>query len=128
MGSNRIYRAFAAMSVLIAASACATASAPSASGKAGAHNAAGEPAFILADLADKSADEIDGVLGAPDLVRIEGAGEFRRYALADCALIIILYPDDAGVKRAKRLEAGALTSGAEKPDLDRCLARGKAEG
>ena len=129
MGSNRVYRFCAAMSVLVAASACATTSAPSASSKAGAHDTPpGEPVFIAADLSDKSADEIDGVLGAPDLVRVEGAGEFRRYALADCALIIILYPDDAGVKRARRLEAGALTSGAEKPDLDRCLARGKAEG
>lgn len=88
--------------------------------------APGEPVFRAADIAGKAGPEIDALLGAPELTRVEGAGEFRRYMLAECALLIILYPDDNGVKRAARLDAGALTSGADKPDLDRCLALGKA--
>ncbi len=111
---------------LLSAGACATTTQPDAAAGAAARNAAPRaPVFLAADIAGKTGEEIDGTLGAPDLVRIEGAGEFRRYALADCSLIILLYPDDAGVKRARRLEAGALASGGEKPDLDRCLARGR---
>ncbi len=85
------------------------------------------PAFRAGDLEGKDGADLDAALGAPDLTRVEGPGEFRRYTLAECALIIILYPDDQGVKRAARLDAGALLAGEEKPDLDRCLARGKAE-
>lgn len=84
------------------------------------------PAFVAADLAGKDAATLDALLGAPDLTRAEGAGEFRRYDLADCALVIILYPDERGAKRSVRLDAGALDTAAEKPDLDRCLARGRA--
>jgi hypothetical protein len=85
-----------------------------------------KPVFRMADIAGKEAAEIDALLGAPDLTRSEGEGEFRRYALAECALLIVLYPDERGVKRAATLDAGALKSGENKPDLDLCLARGKA--
>jgi len=84
-----------------------------------------KPAFRAEDIAGKAAGDLDALLGAPDLQRVEGAGEFRRYMLADCALLVILYPDDKGIKRATEIDAGALKSGAEKPDLDLCLARGK---
>lgn len=83
------------------------------------------PVFETADLEGKSVADIDSLLGAPDLTRVEGAGEFRRYTLAECALLIILYPDPSGVKRAAEIEASALKSGEPKPDLDRCLAVGK---
>ncbi|MFZ5617293.1 MAG: hypothetical protein ACOZAA_08235 [Pseudomonadota bacterium] len=87
--------------------------------------APGKPAFIAADIAGRAGPELDALLGRPDLKRVEGAGEFRRYTFAECALIVILYPDGTGVARAGKLDAGALVSGAEKPDLDRCLAFGK---
>lgn len=84
-----------------------------------------KPAFRMMDIAGKEAADIDALLGAPDLTRSEGEGEFRRYTLAECALLIVLYPDEKGVKRAATLDVGALKSGEEKPDIDRCLARGK---
>lgn len=84
-----------------------------------------KPVFVSADISGKAGGDLDALLGAPDLTRIEGEGEFRRYSLADCALIIILYPDDQGEKRATQIAASALKAGDQKPDLDQCLARGK---
>ncbi len=84
-----------------------------------------EPVFHMADIVGKEAAGLDALLGAPDLTRSEGAGEFRRYRLADCALLIILYPDEEGEKRAASVDAGALKSGEAKPDVNLCLARGK---
>lgn len=83
------------------------------------------PKFKLAEIKDRDGEGLDRVLGAPDLVRIEGRGEFRRYTLSTCALLVTLYPDDAGVRRVRSVEAGALKSGDEKPDLNRCLAYGR---
>ncbi|MCB2112200.1 MAG: hypothetical protein R3C42_02055 [Parvularculaceae bacterium] len=121
-----IWRA-AALAAISLSAACATtapmnaASRPETAGPV-------KPAYLAAEIAGKTGDEIDTALGAPDLIRVEGAGEFRRYGLAECALIIVLYPDESGVRRARHLEAGALKSGEAKPDLDRCLARGRAQG
>lgn len=86
-----------------------------------------EAAFLAEDIKEKTIADLDALLGAPDLARVEGEGEFRRYMLKECALLVILYPDENGVKRAASVEAGALMVGAEKPDLDRCLAFGRAE-
>lgn len=120
-------RTLAWLSGCFALTACATVDGDdqgSASGGSGVSYPE-KPVFRMADIAGKEAAEIDALLGAPDLTRSEGEGEFRRYALAECALLIVLYPDESGVKRAATLNAGALKSGAEKPDIDRCLARGK---
>lgn len=121
-----INRTFIGLAALLGAAGCATTGGPDASAAdAGKDGALLDPAFRAADFDRKDGAALDALLGAPDLTRVEGDGEFRRYTLADCALIIILYPDDAGVKRAARLDAGALTSGGPHPDLDACLARGK---
>jgi len=120
-------RWIAALAVISLSAACSTI-APSGAGSTANKAVTTNPVYVAADIAGKTSPEIDKALGAPDLVRIEGAGEFRRYALADCALIVLLYPDNAGVKRARHLDVGALKSGEEKPDLDRCLAHGKAQG
>ena len=84
------------------------------------------PMFVQSDLMGRDAKALDDLLGAPALVRREGEGEFRRYGLADCALIVILYPDEAGKRAASHLDSAATRSGEETPDLDKCLARGLA--
>ncbi len=109
----------------VTAAGCATAGAPGST--AGAGKASGKPAFVAAQFENATAAEIDDRLGAPALTRIEGTGEFRRYTLARCALIVILYPDDKGERRAAALHAGALVSGDEAPTVADCLAAGKAE-
>lgn len=116
-------RSIAAMFAFSAAAACATTGAPEARTDDAAPPRA--PAFLAADIAGKTGGEIDALLGAADLVRVEGEGEFRRYALAGCALIVILYPDENGARRVRHLDAGALKAGDDKPDLDACLAGGR---
>ncbi len=117
------------MALGLAAAGCATASAPVAGAKlpSRAQRANAPPAFVAGDLDGKTAGEIDKALGIPDLTRIEGAGEFRRYALDQCALIVILYPDEKGERRVTRLDTGALVSGEKAPGLDDCLAAGRAD-
>jgi len=114
----------AAIGGMAALTACATDNVALRGAGAGAE-ALQKPAYRLSDVAGKEAGDLDALLGAPDLTRTEGSGEFRRYSLASCSLIVILYPDEKGVKRAASVDAGALKSGDEKPDLDRCLAEGK---
>lgn len=82
------------------------------------------PFFVLDDILGATPDQVDALLGAPTLTRREGTGEYRRYALQDCTLIVILYPDETGAARASHVDAAAQSAGAEKPDLSACLARG----
>lgn len=83
------------------------------------------PAYQLNEVLGASADDIDALLGAPALVRREGSGEFRRYGLKACSLIVILYPDESiGVPTASHVEATALRAGDDKPDPEMCLAKG----
>lgn len=119
-------RMLAAIVGMAALTACATDNVAVRGPSPGA-SALQKPAYRLSDVAGKQAADLDALLGAPDLTRNEGSGEFRRYSLASCALIIILYPDESGVKRAASVNAGALKSGDEKPDLDLCLAEGRGD-
>jgi len=82
------------------------------------------PAFVQKDILGKSAETLDTLLGEAALIRREGNGEFRRYTLASCSLIVILYPDNGALPQATHLDAAAKTSEEEKPDLDTCLAAG----
>ena len=86
--------------------------------------APGAPAFVIGDILGASADAIDGLLGPAALVRREGPGEFRRYGLGNCSLIVILYPDGNGEPVASHVEAAALRAGEDKPDAGECLAAG----
>ena len=110
---------FAAFSL---AAACATAPAPVAS--PAAPKAPAAPVYVLSDLIGANAGKIDDMLGAPSLTRSEGAGEYRRYTLTTCTLIIILYPDEMGVSKVAHVDATATRSAGEKPDLNACLAAG----
>ncbi|MBB5517635.1 hypothetical protein [Amphiplicatus metriothermophilus] len=120
-----------ACALFLALAGCASvADAPRGSESAAARPKPGPaaPVFLRGDVLGRDAAALDALLGAPALVRREGAGEFRRYALADCALIVILYPDESGAPAARHLEAAAVRAGAARPDLDDCLARGLPGG
>ena len=82
------------------------------------------PVFVLDDILGAGADAIDALLGPAALVRREGAGEFRRYSLSKCSLLVILYPDENGEPAAAHVEAAALRAGEDKPDAGECLAAG----
>jgi hypothetical protein len=119
-------RSLLLLSAGAAAAGCATTSTP-ASAPSRALQGPDKPAFVAADFENATAGAIDEKLGPPALTRVEGTGEFRRYTLARCVLIAILYPDDKGERRVATLHAGALVSGEDAPKLDECLAAGKAD-
>jgi len=107
--------------------ACATTGAPTPVAESAAPAGEAEPAdpvFFRKDVMHKTAADLDKTLGEAALVRREGKGEFRRYAMARCELIVILYPGDDGRMAATHLDAAAKTSEESKPDLDACLAGG----
>ncbi len=110
-----------ALYLLIAACATAPDSSKPAAVKASAPVA---PVYRLADLQGARASEIDALLGAPALTRREGNGEYRRYSLTTCTLILILYPDETGAGKVAHVDATAASSTGGKPDLDACLATG----
>lgn len=117
----------AALLTALAATGCATTAAtPAGAPAAAAKKAPSAPQFLAADFENATAADLDKALGSPALTRVEGTGEFRRYMLDACALLVILYPDEKGERRVARLDAGALVSGEEAPTLDACLATGKA--
>lgn len=83
------------------------------------------PVYQLADILGAVAEEIDTLLGEPALVRREGEGEFRRYGLKTCSLIVILYPDEnIQMPVAAHVEATALHANEAKPAPETCLAKG----
>lgn len=128
--SKALRRAVLTAAAALALAGCATSGEKSAkpmTGKAAGEKSAGTPAkpqFRVRDVMGKSAEELDSQFGKPALVRREGPGEFRRYGLKECSLIVILYPDDKGEKSAGFVDSAARAAGAPKPDLDACLARG----
>lgn len=80
--------------------------------------------FRVRDVMGKGSAELDRQFGKPSLVRREGPGEYRRYTLKACQLIVILYPDETGAPIAGHVETAAKTADEQKPDLAACLARG----
>ncbi len=117
---HSFFRLTAALPLL--AAACVTAENAPAGDVAAAP--ASDPVYRLGDILGAGAPAVDALLGEPALIRREGAGEYRRYGLKTCALIVILYPDAAGAPKAAHVDAAALRSGQEKPDPKDCLAAG----
>ncbi|MDZ7629548.1 MAG: hypothetical protein U5J99_14200 [Parvularculaceae bacterium] len=107
------------------AGACATTGVPAGGGASPSKEAPATPQFLAANFERATIADLDKAFGAPALTRVEGPGEFRRYMLDACALLVILYPDENGERRVTKLDAGALRSGEEATTLDECLAVGK---
>ena len=103
-------------------SACATVAGPQTGGSDGTRSTT--PQWQRSDFMGANASTVEALLGAPSLSRREGEGEYRRYGLSTCTLVIILYPDEKGVPRVAHMDATAQGSAGEKPDLDACLAKG----
>ncbi len=118
-----VLKIFSAFALAGLSAACATVDRPQPKPAAAPAEPAA-PVYVMGDLLGADAAAVDALLGAPSLTRREGAGEYRRYPLSTCTLVIILYPDDNGAPQVAHVDATALKSGAEKPDLEGCLAAG----
>ena len=82
------------------------------------------PAYKTTDVLGANVSTLDALFGAPALTRREGEGEFRRYSLSSCELLVVLTPGTDGVERVVHLDAAARQSGQEKPTAENCLASG----
>lgn len=84
------------------------------------------PGVAPSALRGAAAAAVDAMLGAADFVKREGKGEYRRYDFSGCALMVFLYPDDAGGLAVEHLDAAPRVAGAAKPDLETCLGEPQA--
>lgn len=109
---------------LLAVAACASNPGAAPVSGAGPVAAPAAPVYTTAEINGASAAELDALLGEAALVRREGAGEFRRYALSKCSLIVVLYPDESGRMTTREVAASALRAGEANPALVDCLAAG----
>ena len=121
---RRYFSLAAPFAVLSLLSACATAPTSGPAPIAKTKLAPAAPVYVLGDFLGAPPAKVDAMLGAPALTRREGTGEYRRYALKNCTLIIILYPDETGAPKVAHVDTSAPNSGTEKPDLNACLAAG----
>ena len=80
------------------------------------------PALTPSDLEGVAAASLQGLLGDPDLQRMEGTGEFRQYGFDSCSLLVFAYPDAAGVMRVAHLAAAARRGADPDPTVADCLA------
>lgn len=109
--------------VMLAATACATTGEEAGPVVAGPPKPVA-PVFEAKDVLGAAGSKVDAMFGPPLLTRREGAGEYRRYRLKTCTLIVVLYPDETGAPRVTHADATALHSDDDKPDLKACLAAG----
>lgn len=67
-------------------------------------------------------DALDDLLGAPALVRAEGAGAFRRYDGASCSVYVLIGRNEAGEAVISQIDAGARAPGETAPEPGACMA------
>ncbi len=78
------------------------------------------PRATMADLLGADPARIDSYLGAPEIVRREGAGELRLYRSNNCVLHIFLYPRN-GTIGATHVEARNDTAQLDPSATERCI-------
>lgn len=73
-------------------------------------------------------NEVERVLGAPDISRREGAGAAWTYRLENCALLLLFAADTRNEMRLTEVHPSARRSGAAAPSLEQCAAEASARG
>ncbi|GAM97249.1 hypothetical protein U91I_00874 [alpha proteobacterium U9-1i] len=69
---------------------------------------------------------MERLMGAPDLVRQEGAGAAVTYRYQDCALLLLFTADGRNTMRLAEAAPGPRRAGASAPTLDQCAAEADA--
>lgn len=76
--------------------------------------------YAVADLMDADTTKVDVILGPPDIVRQEGAGEMRIYRNSACVVHVFLYPR-AGRLSAVHVEARSDATRLNERDAGSCI-------
>lgn len=128
-------KAFFPLAALAALAACATApaSAPQTPAAVSTPNAAAPSRALLLLQAAGGAEaptqaQIESVLGAPDIMRQDGAGAALTYRYEQCALLLLFVADGRNTMRLAEANPGPRRSGAAAPSLAQCAAEASARG
>lgn len=73
-------------------------------------------------------EQVQNVLGAPDVARREGAGAALTYRYETCALLIVFAADESGGMRLQQTFAEARRARVDAPDLQSCAREALARG
>lgn len=115
---------------LLAACATASPSAPAPASEAGAAPIQPSRAAQLLAAAGRddapSQREIERVLGAPDIMRRDGAGAALTYRLQDCALLLLFAADGRNEMRLAEAHPSARAAGAAASSLEQCATEASA--
>ncbi|MBC7770667.1 MAG: hypothetical protein H7124_17935 [Phycisphaerales bacterium] len=123
---------FLIISAALLLGACATPSpsAPSAPARTEAASPSTSRAaqlFAAAGRADApSQAEVERALGAPDIMRREGAGAAWTYRLENCALLLLFSADPRNEMRLAEVHSSARSPGGAAPSLEQCAAEAAA--
>lgn len=129
-------KAFIPLAALLMLAACATApaSAPQAPAAASTPSADAAPSRALLLLQAAGGAEaptqaqIESVLGAPDIMRQDGAGAALTYRYEQCALLLLFVADGRNTMRLAETHPGPRRTGAATPTLAQCAAEASARG
>ncbi len=70
---------------------------------------------------DQPPGNLEALFGAPNFVRREGVGEFRRYDTPSCRIYAVVMPDPDGRQLVKSLNVGSLKASDPVPVFGECL-------
>ena len=87
------------------------------------------PAAFLANVGRSNAPTLQSVtqrLGAPDIIRQDGAGTAITYRLEHCALLMLFAADGANAMRLAEISPGPRRAGEAAPTLDQCVTEAQA--
>lgn len=129
-------KAFIPLAALLMLAACATAPASVPQAPAAAStpstDAAPSRALLLLQAAGgaeaPTQAQIESVLGAPDIMRQDGAGAALTYRYGQCALLLLFVADGRNTMRLAEANPGPRRTGAAAPSLAQCAAEASARG
>jgi hypothetical protein len=127
-------KALVPLAALALLAACATAPQPTSSAPISAGETIAPGAHVMALLhgagrADApSQTEVERILGAPDILRQDGAGAVLTYRYDQCALLLLFTADARNEMRLAEAHPGPRRSGADAPSLAQCSAEASARG
>ncbi|HRE43786.1 MAG TPA: hypothetical protein PKY87_07425, partial [Terricaulis sp.] len=71
-------------------------------------------------------NEVERILGQPDITRQDGAGAALTYRYEQCALLLLFAADGRNALRLAEAHAGPRVTGAAAPSLEQCAAEASA--